>query len=120
MEFPMCDCNKWASMDSAPRDGTAMLLAVPTEQMDYKAGKLMVVRGRYYLKHTLEAHYSINPEDFPDQFDYHEDSGQYYSKPDFFVSGFENTYGDEIERKVTPTHWQPLPLPPSDIDRGDG
>lgn len=102
----------WHPISSAPKDGTRMILAVPTEQMDYKPGSSMVVIGWYAPQHTLEAHYNIDPEDFPDQFEYHEGEGQYYSKPDFFVTGFENTYGDEIARKVTPTHWLPLPKAP--------
>ncbi len=120
LTIPREQQEEWQAIDTAPRDGTYVLLAVPTEQMDYKAGKLMVVKGSYQPQYSLEAHDSIDPEDFPDQFDYHENSGQYYSKPDFFVSGFENTYGDEILRKVTPTHWMPLPLPPPPKTDGGG
>ena len=69
-----------------------------------RAGLSRVVRAMYATEKMLEA-----DDDAPDEW-YDEGSDQYWAP----AGWYEVNYGDErIMRIPDPTHWQPLPLPPT-------
>lgn len=75
--------SEWRTIDSAPRDGTRILLYIPSCG-SYVSSK--VAAGRW------------NARD---------------SRP-YFTNDRERMDGVVFTRKNKPTHWMPLPEPPSD------
>lgn len=75
--------SEWRTIDSAPRDGSEILLYIPRNSQ-YRPE--MVVVGRW------------NDRDI---------------KP-YFTNDCERLYGVRNTRKHQPTHWMPLPEPPTD------
>lgn len=75
--------NKWLPIKSAPRDGSKMLVYVPTESRTIR------------IASWDDERYATDP------------------KP-FFTYG--SWKGKRSERKHQPTHWMPLPTPPSEND----
>lgn len=74
----------WEAIESAPRDGTRILL------IGHRGDQIDI--GEY------GAH------------------GRYLGK----VQGYEVCWSTAPGYKVTPTHWRPLPAPPSDAQAGEG
>ena len=54
----MCECNKWSTMDTAPRDGTEILLYIPTMEFT------KVTMGRVSKDGTVWRMYEDRPDEY--------------------------------------------------------
>lgn len=75
--------SEWRTIDSAPRDGSRIMLYIPRKST-YIPAKTVV--GRWDVR-------DIRP---------------------YFTNDRERLDGVRATRKIQPTHWMPLPEPPTD------
>lgn len=89
---------QWQSIESAPRDGTLILLGRPGDEADDRLP--ISTPGRWFEGYEDGADYMGHDDGFMDT--------------DFQKFSCPRTFGAESYRSsgFQPTHWQPLPAPP--------
>lgn len=84
------DARQWRPIESAPKDGTRVMLCRPRAGNDVR-----IVFGSW-------------------------DADPYAQKPrPFWSDDQDRIWGRDHQRKMVPTHWQPLPAPPQKGDAHD-
>lgn len=91
----------WQDISTAPK-GKKVIVSVPNG----KNRKPITMMGRYWPRHTLGVADGYEDEDWVDQ----GDDGDSYMPAGWYE---ECEADDAPAHNITPTHWMPLPAPPS-------
>lgn len=98
---------EWKAIESAPRDGTPIILYWPSwaYELDANKGVQAVSIGRYYTNHRIERMAEKSPEEL--------EKVNIISASYFSDQNEDDCYG-QAQAHNYPTHWMHLPKPPAE------
>lgn len=91
--------DNWQKIETAPRDGTVIIVYCPHDVPHWVAG---VIPDEESLNITLVKSWPAGHPTLPEKWE-----SVAISEPDSYDPGYIQSY-----QEVSPTHWMPLPEPP--------